>query len=272
MGSPRFPLTGYIDLVKSSSCSWLTSLSVWTEYARVPELVKLADVANLVSLEINTPPATSSMMMMTADGEESLSELATLNDRILRTWGELAETETSGAFRHLRVLKLYSQRDLTAQSFVYLCKLPCLEYCVLARCDGLTRKSALRMAHSQGWMIVCTKEEEDDNDTTNCPTMCQFSTTSGTSKTFNDCLPDTLLTPRALPKNTPLLEFSVGQRREKVKDRDVIVLRRKLGGPEAHKRTIADAAGVYDGAQKRARKPVMKPRGRDISGMLAEFM
>ena len=141
--SPGYPLSDYIKLLKSPDNRWATELNIWTEFARVPELVRLADVTNLISLEVNTSQDTPELQ----DGQ-----VVTLNDRILRTWSELAEE--SGAFAHLRVLRLFYQQNLTDQAFCYLSQLPALEYCVMAKCDRMAQKSAIKIARSQGWMVV----------------------------------------------------------------------------------------------------------------------
>lgn len=260
---PSFPLTGYVNLVQSLDCSWVTSLNVWTEFARVPELVNLADVTNLVSLEVNTPTTP-----LETPGHEN-QEVTTLNDRILRTWSELAET--SGAFQHLRVLRLYGQRDLTGDSFLYLSKLPSLEYCVLALSPRIMRSSALSSASSQGWFT------EDGSD----HPMLKLSVCDS-SKAFDDQqerqvnhLDDQI--PLSSLKKTPLLQFSVGNRRENMRGCEVIVLRRKLDShrnlAKRQKRGLIETAlpQVDRASQKKARKPAMKQRAKDLSRMLAEF-
>lgn len=254
---PRYSLSGYINLVKSSSDSWATRLNIWTEFARVPELVELADVTNIVSLEVNT----SSHPLESQD-----HEVASLNDRILRTWGELAET--TGAFKHLQVMRLYQQRELTEQSFRYLSRLPALEYCVLAMCDRMTQESAVRTAISEGWNVM---KGAPDQKTFQFSGRASSKKHQGRTKWRRDRT-DGLL-PVSLPGDIPILEFSVGRRHEKLRDRDVVVMQRKHTH-KGNKRSLADTASVENdrGAEKRTKKPVMKQRGKDLSGMLADFL
>ncbi|OKL59139.1 hypothetical protein UA08_05610 [Talaromyces atroroseus] len=261
MRTPSFPLAGYMGLVQSSNCCWATSLSIWTQFARVPELVKLAEMANLVSLEINTP--------YTHRNEDK--DMAALNDRILRTWSELVET--SRAFQHLRVLRLYSQQNLTGRSFCYLSQLPSLEYCVLAMCDGMTQRSAVKLANSQGWFVIQDDPKHAMFQFSPCDPSKAF---DGHKEWYINHSDD--FVPSSLPKNTPLLEFSVGQRCERLKEGDVITMCRKLDSHNSHakgnKRNFGDTVSPKrnDAALKKARKPVMKQRGKDLSGMLAEFV
>ncbi|KAE8556550.1 hypothetical protein EYB25_001251 [Talaromyces marneffei] len=247
VGSPRYSLSGYINLIKSSNDSWATKLNIWTEFARVPELVEVAHVTNLISLEVNT--SISGRNTPELQDQEAML----LNDRILRTWSELAET--SGAFKHLRVLRLYHQRDLTEHSFCYLSNLPSLEYCVLATCDRMTQKSAIDTARSQGWVVV-----ENISD----QTIFQFSSLASSKNLGGETKwrdhPDGQM-PASLPSDIPVLEFSVGQRHDKLRDRDIIIMRRKYTH-RGNKRSLVDAVPSENdgGAPKKTRKPVMKQR------------
>lgn len=250
-------MSDYIKLVKSSNDSWATKLNIWTEFARVPELVQLADVTNLISLEVNTSEDTP---------EPQVQEVVSLNDRILRTWSELAET--SGAFKHLRVLRLYQQRDLTEQSFCYLSRLPALEYCVLAMCDRMTQKHAIRAARSQGWAIA---EEVADLKTIEFSLLATSRNLVGETKWLGDRLDGEI--PASLSSDIPVLEFSVGQRHEKLRDRDIIIMQlRHVHQGNKHGLTQTTSSENDRGAQKKPRKPVTKQRGKDLSGILAEFL
>lgn len=257
VGGPRYPLSEYIKLVKSSNDSWATRLNIWTEFARVPELVKLADVTNLVSLEVNTSRDTPELLQD--------QEVVSLNDRVLRTWSELAKT--SGAFKYLRVLRLYHQRELTEQAFCYLSRLPALEYCVLAMCDQMTQKSAIKAARSQGWIVI---EDVPDQEIIRFSPLTTSKNLVEETKWRGD-RPDGQI-PASLASDIPILEFSVGQRHEKLRDRDIIIMHRKHAH-KGYKRSLADSvSSEHDHGQKKTRKPVMKQRGKDLSGMLTDFL
>ena len=257
--SPRYPLSDYIKLVKGSNDNWATRLNIWTEFARVPELVELADVTNLVSLEVNTCRDTPELLL------QQDQEVVSLNDRVLRTWGELVET--SGAFKHLRVLRLYHQPELTEQAFCYLSRLPALEYCVLAMCDRMTEKSAIKAARSQGWTVI---EEVPDQEMVRFSPLATSKNLVGESKWRGD-RPEGEI-PTSLFSDIPILEFSVGQRHEKLRDHDIFIMYRKHAH-KGYKRSLVDiVSSGNDHAQKKTRKPVMKQRGKDLSGMLADFL
>jgi hypothetical protein len=216
-------------------------------------------VTNLISLEVNT----SISGRDTPELQDQ--EVVSLNDRILRTWSELAEK--SGAFKHLRVLRLYQQRDLSEQAFCYLSRLPALEYCVLAKCDRMTQASAIKAARSEGWVVI-----DDIPD----QTIKQFSPRA-TEKLYwrirwRGGRPDGQI-PASLPSDIPVLEYSIGQRYEKLRNCDIMIMHRNDTN-KGTKRSLTDTVSSENdrGAQKKTRKPVLKQRGKDLSGMLADFL
>jgi hypothetical protein len=126
---PKMPLREYWSVVKSDSLSWRLVLTLTPSFGRVPELVEIANIKNLVALEIATPLQVMPML------DSSEPQNAGLNDRIARTWSELAET--SGAFTHLRILRLYCQPDLTPVGIRYLSALPGLCFIIAHGCPNL---------------------------------------------------------------------------------------------------------------------------------------
>lgn len=250
---PSFLMRDYLNLVKSTDCDWATQLVLWTEYASTPELVQIADVVNLVSLEINTGTT-----VVTGDIDQAAS---TVDVRILRTWAELIES--SGAFRHLRMLKLNAQRHLTPASFRYLARFPSLEYCIVALCDGLTSKSAIAAAETHGWQLCRDKKPKG--------ALYDFSERRVEFQMrWRDHVPDGLI-PSSLPKNLPVLEYIVGQMRERLAvGSSVYIFRRNRAiMSEANKRKPESTLPSRDGRKK---KPAMRGRGKDLMGVLGEFM
>jgi hypothetical protein len=126
---PKMPLREYWSVVKSDSLSWRLVLTLTPSFGRVPELVEIANIKNLVALEIATPLQVMPML------DSSEPQIAGLNDRIARTWSELAET--SGAFTHLHILRLYCQPDLTPVGIRYLSALPGLCFIIAHGCPNL---------------------------------------------------------------------------------------------------------------------------------------
>lgn len=254
--APRYSLGEYINFLRNSISTWGVSLNVWTEVARVPELVDLASVTNLVSLEVNTT---------TTAQPDSLQELAGLNDRILRTWSEVATT--SEAFKNLQVLRLYHQRDLSQQSFAYLSRLPSLMFCVLAKCDRLTDAAALKAAKLHGWVAA----NISDLQSTHCLSLA-FSAPSSTGTRW--CTEQQ--TSPSVTSDLPMINFSIGQRRTEVKDRDMLILQRVVfhDPPNTSKRdsSVVETAITSHDKVERTKRPKMRMRGKDLSGLLNGFL
>jgi hypothetical protein len=254
----------YLSLVKNDACSWVAALNLWTEYAWTPELVEIANVNNIISLEINSP------LRYDVLDEHQSQGVVTLNDRILRTWSEL--TQTSGAFKHLRVLKLYGQTNLTGITFRYLSAFPSLEMCVIALCDGLTSRSAAKLAGAYGWLLRHDRELEEIHELSKPGSQRRYEP----GIEWEDCKNSKRLIPPTLPKDTPLLEFTVGQRWERPRNNfELVVYYRDGIDKKAEIKKRKDcifAVGDGEMVPKRAKKPTLKNTGqKDLSGLLAEF-
>ncbi|OGM42905.1 hypothetical protein ABOM_007537 [Aspergillus bombycis] len=125
---PRLAMRDYLELVKSDSLKWQLVLNLAASFARVPDLVGISSIRNLAALEVATPPHAETL----ADATET--PVTALSDRIIRSWSELAQT--SGAFAHLRVLKLCHQ-DLSGVVLRYLRAFPSLQVIVAYGCPGI---------------------------------------------------------------------------------------------------------------------------------------
>jgi hypothetical protein len=261
----------YLSLVKDDACSWATILSLWTEYALIPELVEIAQIHNIISLEIN------STLRFAALDESRSQAVATLNDRILRTWSELSQT--SGALKHLRVLKLYGQKDLSGITFEYISAFPSLEMCVVAQSDGLTSLAATRVALEYGWSARQERERAD---------IFNFSKPHGSQRThepsvkWEDHNDSWQLVPPTLPEDIPLLEFTVGQKWIWPRnDIDIVTFYRErkdcmamtnAGIKKRRRDTTTGGMGDHGTVPKKAKQPSMKnARQKDLTGLLAEF-
>jgi hypothetical protein len=106
--SPRSPLAIYTSPLVSVSYEFITILSITIDFS-LPELVKLSEVPNLGVLEIiNT----------------SGRDLRIVSDRLIRAWNIAALTD--GAFKILRILRLWNHIGVTSKSLVYLNSFPAL--------------------------------------------------------------------------------------------------------------------------------------------------
>ncbi|KAL1988178.1 hypothetical protein VTN96DRAFT_708 [Rasamsonia emersonii] len=259
---PKMPMQEYLSLVKNDACRWVVGLTVCTEYARTPELVEVAHVENIVALEISTPLQTRLVL------EDEEVEIAALSDRIVRTWSELAEG--SGAFKHLRVLRLCGQQNLSAIVFQYFKAFPSLRVCIAARCSGLTTQSAMELARTYGWQA---ETEGELWKLYKCPAS-RSSQKSGTVVSW-DGDPKNMIPP-SVQQDTPVLDFKIGLRRgiPRKDSQRVVFWREELeSGTGVKRRKDSNVAvGEEMEPRKRSKKPVMKnARQKDLSGLLAEF-
>ena len=145
------PLREYLTLLKSDSLHWGVALTLFTSFASIAELVEVASVKNLVALELNTSSGLETVSHSTE------GPMTTLNDRIMRTWSELAETPSSAgadgsAFAHLRVLKIVHQTQVSTSTLRYLRSFPSLRTLLVCDCPSIAcafEKSRFRAV--EGW-------------------------------------------------------------------------------------------------------------------------
>ncbi|GLA15885.1 hypothetical protein AnigIFM62618_002441 [Aspergillus niger] len=139
--SVKMSMPEYWKVVNSDALSWRAVLSLDPSIARVPDLVEITSIRNLVALEISSPPQTLH------NGESSG---VMLSHRVIRSWNELQQS--SGAFAHLRLLVLSHQRDLSVQILQYLRDFPSLEIVLALDCGDLTRMSRDEF-QVDGWLV-----------------------------------------------------------------------------------------------------------------------
>ena len=144
---PLMPMREYLDSMKSDTLSWGVALTLFTSFASMSELVELASVKNLVALELN-----ASSELETLFNDKTTMPMAALNDRIVRTWSELAES--GAAFAHLQVLRLSHQGHVSRATLQHLRSFPSLCLLVVYNCPNLT--SLFKNDHQaiEGWQPV----------------------------------------------------------------------------------------------------------------------
>jgi hypothetical protein len=260
---PKLPTRDYLGLVGNDACSWVVDLAVCTEYARTPELVEVANVKNIIALEVNTPLQT----LLVLQDEEI--EIAALSDRIIRTWSELAGT--SGAFKHLRVLKLYGQQNLSGIVFQYFNSFPSLRVCFAAHCRGFTSQAAVELARTYGWQVETGGERWIGESL--------HSHHGSGSELSADGDPKKMISP-SVHRDIPVLRFKIGPRANQTSDLQRTVFWRQgldetgdmSRGIKKRRDTDLAADEGRKESRKRSKKPIMKnTRNKDLSGLLAEF-
>lgn len=135
----RMPPRDYFNLISSNDMFWGTLLSISTHHLNLSELTDIAKLANLTALELSSPPWRS-IELVPPSG---------LTDRVLRMWSELAAS--GDAFKHLRLLVLRSQTEVTERLFTYLNCFPSLVAVMIVGCPSLERISSLDVARVHGW-------------------------------------------------------------------------------------------------------------------------
>ncbi|PYI12818.1 hypothetical protein BO99DRAFT_348936 [Aspergillus violaceofuscus CBS 115571] len=253
--SPLMPMQDYLSLVKSDSLNWGAILTLAATYARVPDLVGLANIPNLIALEIATP------LQYEGVEDESDAPMVDLNDRVVRSWSELAQN--SAGFANLRVLMLQFQSNISSVALSYLCDLPALQLLVLNGCRAIPAGAAAGF-ELEGWAVVDMGE---------------------VPKSLQSIYQNTLQIDGAekptFPIDTPTFSLQIGQKTlkslratSKQKHRAVsynpICLRRSknyVEPPVKKQRTTSDQRPA---GPKRA---VMKERKlKDLGGLLQDFL
>ncbi|KAL4808487.1 hypothetical protein BDV18DRAFT_158576 [Aspergillus unguis] len=247
---PKLSMRDYLGLTKSDSLSWRVALTLATSYSRVPEIVGISEIKNLCALDIATPTTPDVLP------ENSELQLTTLTDRIVRAWSELAQT--SEAFKHLRVLILRHQRQLSKVALHYFRTFPTLQTVITFDCPGI--ESAVYGGQVNGWIPA---EEEQS--------------APATLYGFYEASCKASIDKSSIPAETPILDFQIGQMvkaaRGPVSSPYAAIYLERSGdggvdtGPSTRKRK--DIAS--DGQHGRKGKPVMKTRTQDIGDVLSSF-
>lgn len=142
IGGPALPLLEYFNGMMSAALSWMTLLSISTSIAQKQDLIHLAKLRNLVALDL------------AVDSPKSPTVPSSLDTRIIRTWSELADSED--AFKHLHVLMIRGQTDVSPMLFEYLSKLPSLRLLIMQSYPDSQRKTKqlwARVALTCGWAV-----------------------------------------------------------------------------------------------------------------------
>ncbi|KAK2763815.1 hypothetical protein FQN54_009433 [Arachnomyces sp. PD_36] len=264
----------YLGLLRSESLAWGTVLTLSTEFTGVSDLVGISSVVNLVALNISyfKPPKSAPI--------PEDREIITLNDRIIRSWSEQARTGT--AFRHLRVLMVRGQHDLSDGLFRYLDSFPALIILVVAGCEQVTSDAAKKTAERYGWAEgnkwPCSEYlPAKYRSLADCKTI--YDAYFNCFAFANNNLGGNAKYP--FDSGTPILDFIMEPTKPHRESKKIWFFRQNPLGPvnarpETKKRKIGDSGDKgrsgHGNKNKGPRNPAMKRRGgKDISGLLADF-
>ncbi|RMJ23068.1 hypothetical protein PHISP_06073 [Aspergillus sp. HF37] len=242
---PKMPMENYLGLVKSDTLRWRLALTVATEYARIPELVEIAALKNIVALEVISPPHAQSI----SDSEGA--SMATLNNRVVRTWSELAQS--SGAFAYLSILRLHHQTELSGVALHYMRDFPSLRFIIVHNCPGVASAGDC----TEGWEVAAIPELLSCTELHDCYTgMIDIGEKGG----------------QMLSQDIPVLDFQIGPSIHRASKRagTPVCLRRceesYTPEPAAKKHKAGGPSG-----RNRSKKRVMKERKGDLDSVLAEL-
>lgn len=251
---PQISMREYLGLTKSKSLSWRVVLTLGASYARIPELVGISEIKNLVALDIATPPTQNAL-------PESDIQMTALTDRIVRTWSEMAQT--TDAFSQLRVLIIRNQTDLSKMALHFLKSFPSLQFVVALECPGIASAFSDGGLYD-GWMVAEVMQSPPG-------TLYELYKSNCKAAGIED--------------STPVLEFQIGKMSPKprgranrpkphcaVYQRTDDAPRRMDPEPSTRKRKDVGASDSQRGqAHPRKGKAVMKDRTKDIGDVLSGF-
>lgn len=143
---PLQRIADYTDLIKSNAYCWRAILTMETTYAsQTSDLLNLASIKNLVALEINNERGS----LCDEHGNRRFSPELTVG--LVRGWIELAQS--SGAWQHLRVMRIRCHQELPPAALRPLLELPQLQTVVIYDSENIARKiHQLRRQKQQGSM------------------------------------------------------------------------------------------------------------------------
>ncbi|EZF69176.1 hypothetical protein H105_08322 [Trichophyton soudanense CBS 452.61] len=172
--SKKMAVTNYLKLLSSASVDWTAVVSLSVELFEPHEFLEVANVRNLIGLEIRTQPKRT---------EFGYEATVSVSDRVIKGWSEQALT--GQAFEHLQILVLRLQTGLTEHMFAYLNAFPTLNAFLMQGCPRLYSKEAREMAEKHGWVpfvvhysdhslykIIENMDSELESQTQDCRLMC----------------------------------------------------------------------------------------------------
>ncbi|KAJ5525096.1 hypothetical protein N7494_011746 [Penicillium frequentans] len=264
----------YFEIMNSEDCVWRGILSFPSNLAEVADFVAIANVKNLVALQINP---TFDVENPAWTGDRGITNADGIQDGVIRGWLEMAESQ--GSFRHMRFLRMEGQNKLTPHVLPLLRKLPQLQHIVISKCDLFTKKFKANhkvkgqdVIEVDGWIVrrqdwIVQKEGLEKAKQAEATQEMYNDGRSLDSQHFTGM---ELLTPYSLSLDTPVMELDISRRYGLSfveNPAQLFVLVRATCEPQAEKRRPPEMT-ERPGSKKR----VMKDRGQDLAGILGQFM
>ncbi|KAJ5650242.1 uncharacterized protein N7484_003965 [Penicillium longicatenatum] len=264
----------YFDIMNSEDCIWRGVLSFPSNLAEVADFVAIANVKNLVALQINP---TYEVENPAWTGHRTMTNTNGIQDGVVRGWLEMAETH--GSFQHMRYLRMEGQNQLTPHVLTLLRKLPQLQHIVISKCDLFTKKlnriprlkgqDAIEVdgwiVRRQDWIV----EKEGPEKAKQAEAIREMYKGGG-SVDYQYFVGMEPLTPYSLSLDTPVMDLDISRRYDlsfvENPTQLFVLVRGACERTGAKKRLSEKIEGTGP------RKRVMKDRGQDLAGLLDQFM
>ncbi|KAJ5122597.1 hypothetical protein N7448_003731 [Penicillium atrosanguineum] len=262
--SPKEPVKCYIDLLNSDIGSWQAMLAISSTHATTADLVAIGNLKNLVAMDIYP----TNRIPKPEDIDEGRGQ--GLDDRILRTWLEVAET--TGSLQQLRFLRLVNQPRVTIQALELLAKLPNLQHVALMGCSTFQKIVHSDRDHFGEWLASRSlpyPQPLPEDESKSCLVMkgSRLPWKSRIVKKHN--LEENIDGVQGLPalnSDTPILEFDLSP--TPLLTRETILHLTRSPQQNQKKRRVPQPD-----SSKSQGKRVMKDRpGRDIADVLGDFL
>ncbi|KAL5358050.1 hypothetical protein BJX96DRAFT_182579 [Aspergillus floccosus] len=234
---PLLPMPQYLSMVRSDAQRWRTVLTLAASFARVPDMVGVAEIRNLVALEVASPATVASV----PEGAET--PITAVSDRIVRTWGELAQT--GEAFARVRVVRFTNQTEVTGVVLRYLKEFPALRLVIVCGCSRLRPGPEVM----DGWVLSETEEPQAALFACYMEMVKEEGSGGGSAE-------------------GPVLDFQIGQKRRR--DNIEVLVFRRVQSDEAERAPKK----LKESPEKRpVKKAVMKKRpAQDLGSLLRTFL
>ncbi|KAK2839198.1 hypothetical protein FQN49_006377 [Arthroderma sp. PD_2] len=249
--SKEMPIGDYLKLLSSRNLNWSAVLSVSAEFFDPHEFFDIANVTNLIALEIRSQPKRT---------EFEYESAVTISDRVIRGWSEMALA--GNAFRQLRVLVLRLQSGISEHLFAYLDAFRSLKAFIMQGCPNLYRKEARELAEKHGWESFTVQFSDSS----------LYKIIMKMGSELEPKSQDNTLMINALP----VVEFSLFRRNLKSLDSQEQILFKKkatrLRCPNHRERKNHSNLAVGTVKAEKSNKPVLREnRKKDMKGLLAQF-
>jgi hypothetical protein len=142
---PGLPPEDYYKGITSVDIEWFTCLRLAPRQISVADVIRIANIKNLAVLDLS-------------DGNATEASAIAIDERVFKTWSELS---VKGAFKHLRVLMLGWQEDLSKWIFKYLDTFPSLCHILVTDCLKIHQRNRSYWeveAAKYGWLARSAKQ------------------------------------------------------------------------------------------------------------------